>query len=178
MRATIRERGTVRMALLPIIYIGWAGVAIATAAIITVALSTLVPLLVLAAGFETIFALHVNIERIGRYVQVFHERSDAGWEHVAVSLDRQEPGSPSDPLFARLFILSTSVNFFPAALGGEPWEIGLVAVCHLGFIYRVRKAQSFSTAQRRDDLQRFEDLRGGVEAAGAERAGSPRRPTE
>jgi hypothetical protein len=39
-----------------------------------VALSTLVPLLVLVAGFEAAFALYTNVERIGRYLQVFHER--------------------------------------------------------------------------------------------------------
>jgi hypothetical protein len=177
MRATIRERGTLRMALVPFIFAGWAGVAIATAAIITVAISTLVPLLVLAAGFETIFALHINVERIGRYIQVFHERSDDGWEHVAVLLGRKSPGSPSDPLFARLFVLSTSVNFFPAALGGEPWEVAVVGACHLAFIYRVRKAQSFASAQRADDLRHFEDLRAGATSP-PDHSATITRPTE
>ena len=45
LRATIRERGTVRMLLIPLVFTAWAAVAIATAAVITVALSTLVPLL-------------------------------------------------------------------------------------------------------------------------------------
>src|SRR4029450_4776934 len=84
MRATIQQRGTVRMVVLPIVFIGWAGPAVATAAVITVAVSTLVPLLILVAGFEAIFALHVNVERIGRYLQVFHER-ESGWERVAMS---------------------------------------------------------------------------------------------
>lgn len=159
MRTTIRQRGTARIVLLPAIFIGWAAVAVATAAIITVALSTLVPLLVLAAGFESVFALHVNIERLGRYLQTFHERAGQGWEHVAMSFGRQFPGSGPDPLFARLFILATSVNFFPAALGGESWEIVVIGACHLALIYHVRKAQTFAAAQRTDDLKRFESLR-------------------
>ena len=160
MRATIRERGTLRLGLVPLIFFGWAAVAVATAAVITVALSTLVPLLALAAGFEAIYALHVNVERVGRYVQVFHERGTAEWEHVTMAFGRQFPGAGPDPLFARLFIFATSVNFFPAALGGEPWEVLIIGVCHLGLIYRIRKAQSFSAAQRADDLRRFASLRG------------------
>jgi hypothetical protein len=119
MRATIRERGTTRLVLLPVIFIAWAGTVVATAAVITVALSTLVPLLILSAGFEAIFALHTNVERIGRYVQVFHEQAD-GWEHVAMEYGRRFPGGGPDPLFGRLFTLAVSVNFLPAALGGTP----------------------------------------------------------
>src|SRR6476619_2001167 len=81
LRATIQQRGTMRMVVLPIVFIGWAGTAVATAAVITVAVSTLVPLLILVAGFEAVFALHVNVERIGRYLQIFHE-PDGGWEHT------------------------------------------------------------------------------------------------
>jgi hypothetical protein len=180
LRTTIRQRGTARIVLLPVIFIGWAAVAVATAAIITVALSTLVPLLVLAAGFEAVFALHVNVERIGRYLQTFHERHGQGWEHIAMSFGRQFPGSGPDALFTRLFILATSVNFFPAALGGEPWEVVIVGACHLSLIYRVRKAQSFAASQRAEDLQKFETLRDGSlsHGAAAEHIAAAGRPTE
>src|SRR3990170_4795475 len=97
LRATIRERGTARIVLLPLVFIGWAGTAVATAAVITVAVSTLVPLLVLVVGFEAVFALHVNVERIGRYLQVFHE-PDGGWEHVAMAFGQRFPGTGPDPL--------------------------------------------------------------------------------
>jgi cell division protein FtsW (lipid II flippase) len=159
MRATIRERGTARMVLLPIVFIGWAGAAIATAAVITVALSTLVPLFVLVAGFEAIFALHVNVERVGRYLAVFHEPDGSGWEHVTMRFGQRFPGSGPDPLFTRTFILATSVNFLPAALGGEMVEIVVLAVIHLAFIYRVRMAQTFAGRQRAEDLARFTALR-------------------
>ena len=56
-------------------------------------MSTLVPLLILVAGFEAIFALHVNVERIGRYLQVFHEDDD-GWEQVAMQFGRFPGGRP------------------------------------------------------------------------------------
>lgn len=49
---------------------------------------TLIPLLVLVTAFESVFALHVNVERIGRYLQVFHERAHAGWEHVTMNYAR------------------------------------------------------------------------------------------
>jgi hypothetical protein len=156
LRATIRQRGTARIVLLPAALTLWAALAIGTAAVITVALSTLIPLLALVAAFEGVFALQVNVERIGRYLQVFHERSNTGWEHVAMEFGRRFPGASSDPLFARVFIFATSVNFFPAALGGEPWEAALVAVCHFAFIYRVRKAQSLAASIRAEDLRRFQ----------------------
>jgi hypothetical protein len=157
MRATIRERGTARMVLIPFIFIGWAGTAVATAAVITVAVSTLVPLLVLVAGFEAVFALHLNVERIGRYLQVFHE-PDGGWERVAMQFGQQFPGAGPDPLFSRHFLLATSVNFLPAALGGAVQEIVIVAVLHLIFINRVRMARAFAATQRVKDLERFEAL--------------------
>ena len=114
LRATIRERGTARMLLIPFVFTAWAGVAIATSAVIAVALSTLVPLLVLAAGFEATFALYTNVERIGRYLQVFHERDAAvDWEHVSMAFGRRFSDGGPDPLFARLFMTAVSVNFCP-----------------------------------------------------------------
>lgn len=158
LRATIRERGTARMYLVPLIFVGWAGTAVATAAVITVAISTLVPLLVLVAGFEALFALHVNVERIGRYLQVFHE-GDTGWEHVAMTFGQRFPGTGPDPLFSRVFVLATSVNFLPAALGGEIPELVVLAVLHVLFINRIRVARAFAAGQRAADLERFTALR-------------------
>src|SRR3954463_13417898 len=89
LRATIQQRGTARMVVVPLVFVGWAATAVATAAVITVAVSTLVPLLILVAGFESVFALHVNVERIGRYLQVFHEREEIGWEGVAARFSQR-----------------------------------------------------------------------------------------
>ena len=162
MRDTIRQRGTARMVLLPVVFIGWAATAVATAAVITVALSTVVPLLVLAAGFEAIFALHMNVERIGRYLQVFHER-EGGWEQVATTFAQRFPGTGPDPLFSQLFVFAVSVNFLPAALGGEVIEVAIIAAIHLAVIYRIRSARGLSAKQRTDDLQRYEQIRGELE---------------
>lgn len=146
------------MVVLPVVFIGWAATAVATAAVITVAVSTLVPLLILVAGFESIFALHVNVERIGRYLQVFHERDEPGWETVAARLGNATPSVP-DPLFARFFVLATSVNFLPAALGWENIpELVVLAVLHILFINRIRLARAFAAAQRDKDLERFVSL--------------------
>lgn len=146
------------MVLVPIVFIGWAGTAVATAAVITVALSTLIPLLVLAAGFEAVFALSMNVERIGRYLQVFHER-DGGWEQVAMAFGRRFPGAGPDPLFAQLFVFGVSVNFLPAALGGELLEVGVIAALHLLLVYRIRSARQAAATQRAQDLERFEQIR-------------------
>lgn len=158
LRQTIRERGTARLVLVPIIFAGWALCAIATAAVITVAISTLIPLIVLAAGFEAIFALHVNVERVGRYLQVFHEPGE-GWEHAAMRFGERFPGSGPDALFTRLFVLTVSANFLPAALGGEWLEVATVGALHLALIYRIRMAQRFAAGQRAADLERFTALR-------------------
>jgi hypothetical protein len=75
--------------LIPFLFTARAGVAIATSAVSAVSLSTLVPLLVLAAGFEATFALYTpgsnSVERIGRFLQVFHERdATVDWEHASM----------------------------------------------------------------------------------------------
>jgi hypothetical protein len=173
LRETIRQRGTARMFLVPFVFTAWAGVAIATSAVITVALSTLVPLIVLAAGFEAAFALYTNVERIGRYLQVFHEREPAeGWEHVSFEFGRRFPGGGTDPLFARLFMTAVSVNFLPVTLGGTTVEIVVLAALHFVFITRMRLAQNAARAQRDLDLERFQTLATGVAASDTARGAS------
>ena len=172
MRAAIRERGTARMLLVPAAFVGWAALVIAQAAVTIPPLGTLVPLLVLAATFEGVFALHVNVERLGRYIQAFHEK-DNGWEHVAMAYSERFPGGGSDPLFARLFIFGASVNFFPAALSGLPLEIVAIGACHFAFIYRVRRAQGTAASLRAEDLRRFEALRSAQSTAGSEPGPAP-----
>ena len=147
------------MTLVPVIFIGWAATAVATGAVITVAVSTLVPLLILVAGFEAIFALHMNVERIGRYLQVFHEQA-GGWENVAMAYGQRFPGSGPDPLFAQIFVFAISVNFLPVALGFEhAIELIVVLIPHLLAVYRVRMARGAAARQRAEDLQRFQSLR-------------------
>src|SRR3954466_328087 len=168
LRATIQQRGTARMLVVPLVFVGWAATAVATAAVITVAVSTLVPLLILVAGFESVFALHVHVERIGRYLQVFHEEGEAGWETVAARFGQRFGAAAPDPLFGRLFVLATSVNFLPAALGWENVpELVVLAVLHLLFINRIRLARAFVATQRETDLASFLTLRQEIEPGSA-----------
>jgi hypothetical protein len=89
LRATIRERGTTRIWVFLIGILAWAALTVATAALAGVPVAALVPLAVLVATFEAIFALHTGVERIGRYIQVFFETEDEYQPDAAV-LDKRE----------------------------------------------------------------------------------------
>jgi hypothetical protein len=158
MRATIRERGTARMVLFPIALALWAGVAIGTTAGIGLPIASLMPLVVLAAGFEALFALHVNVERIGRYLQVFHE-TDGGWEHVAMTFGQRFPGGGPDALFSGLFLMATAVNYLPVALGGSTTELVAIGVLHLLLALHIGTARRRAARQRLQDLERFQTLK-------------------
>jgi hypothetical protein len=158
LRATIRERGTVRMILLPVTFGVWGAVAIATAAAVALPIGALLPLLVLAAGFEAIYALHINVERIGRYIQVFHE-DGGGWEHVAMTFGQRFPGRGPDALFSTLFLIATALNYLPVALGGSVPELVAAGVLHLVLAFHIGTARSRASKQRQQDLERFQDIK-------------------
>ena len=160
LRATIRERGTVRLILLPLSLALWAAAAIATTAAVALPIAALVPLLVLAAGFEAIYALHVNVERIGRYLQVFHE-PDGGWEHVAMTFGQRFPGRGPDPLFSGIFLIATALNYLPVALGGTMPELIVAGVLHLLLAGHIGTARQRATRQRLLDLERFTAIKSG-----------------
>jgi hypothetical protein len=158
LRATIRERGTVRMILLPVTFGLWGGAAIATTAAVGLPIASLLPLIVLAAGFEAIYALHVNVERIGRYIQVFHE-PDGGWEHVAMAYGQRFPGKGPDALFSALFLIATAFNYVPMALGSTVAELVAIGLLHLLLAVHIGTARSRASRQRQQDLERFQALR-------------------
>jgi hypothetical protein len=158
LRATIRERGTVRMILLPVTFGLWGGAAIATTAAVALPIAALLPLLILAAGFEAIYALHVNVERIGRYIQVFHE-PDGGWEHVAMAFGQRFPGKGPDALFSALFLVATALNYLPVALGGTVPELVAAGLLHLLLALHIGTARSRASHQRQQDLERFTALK-------------------
>ena len=158
LRATIRERGTARMVLLPVTFGLWGGAAIATTAVVALPIAALLPLLVLAAGFEAIYALHVNVERIGRYLQVFHE-PDGGWEHVAMTFGQRFPGKGPDALFSGLFLVATALNYLPVALGGTVPELVAAGLLHLVLAVHIGTARSRASQQRKLDLERFEAIK-------------------
>ena len=166
LRATIRERGTARICLVAVGFVAWAGLAIATAAVGSTPVATLVPLLALAAVFEAVYALHIGVERIGRYVQVFHESGEPGapgWEHAAIAFDRPTHAATLDALFPVPFLLAAVCNMTPALiLQPTTQELVFVGGAHALFAVRIVAARAVAARQRTVDLQRFEDLRRGV----------------
>jgi hypothetical protein len=162
LRATIRERGTARLVLLPLCIGLWAGTAIATTAAVTLPIAALVPLLVLAAGFEAIYALHVNVERIGRYLQVFHESGD-GWEHVSMTYGDRFPASAPDALFSSIFLIATALNYLPVALSGDQYELIAVGALHLLLAFHIGTARRRALRQRLRDLERFHAIKSSPE---------------
>jgi hypothetical protein len=160
LRATIRERGTARICLFCGGFVGWGAISVATAALATTPLATLLPLLVLAAVFEGIYALHIGVERIGRYVQAFHEDADPGWEEAAMAFGRPKGAASLDALFALPFVLAVTVNLGPALyLTPTIEEIIFVSGAHALFVVRLFFARATAARQRAVDLARFAELR-------------------
>jgi hypothetical protein len=162
LRDTIRERGTTRVWLQLATFVAWAALAIASAALTALPIATLVPLLVLAVGFETGFALHTGMERIGRYVHVFFEGEgpDRGWEHRIMAYGDAVRAPAGDPLLALYFWIATSFNFIPVLLAGPaPSEWSVVGVLHLLFLVRVGAARRQAGRQRAIDLEWFRQLK-------------------
>ena len=162
LRETIRERGTTRVWMVLAGLTAWAGLTIATAALATLPVATLLPLLILATTFEVVFSLHTGVERIGRYIQVFFEEEEEdsrGWEHVAMAYGGAFGGG-GDPMFANSFHIATVLNFVPAVFANPmPIEWAVVGSVHLFFIARVVLARRRAAHQRTIDLDRFRQLK-------------------
>ena len=183
LRATIRERGTARICIFVAGIAAWAAVTIATAALASTPVAALLPLLLLASVFEAIYALHVGVERIGRYIQVFHETesqaADApgppalpasparpappalrGWEHVAMAFGRPAGAVAIDALFTVPFLLATLFNIAPALmLNPVRTELIFVGGAHALFLLRLFVARQAAARQRAIDLERFQQLK-------------------
>jgi hypothetical protein len=156
LRATIRERGTARVSVFVAGVIAWSALAIATVALSSTPLGALVPLVALAGSFEGVFALHVGVERIGRYLAVFH--SDA-WEHAAAGFGRPRGAVGVDPLFVVVYAVATTLNLL-AALLQQPsrQEVIFVAGAHALFLVRLVFARIAARNQREIDLARFREI--------------------
>lgn len=165
MRDTIRERGTARIALFVASMGIWGGIVVATTSVLGLPVASLIPLVVLGAGFEAVASLHIAVERVGRYVQVRYEGdvADSGevpttWERTSMAWGRRFPGSGTDPLFTTSFVLATLVNFIPVALTGQVSELVLLALAHAALAWRITRVRAFAAKQRTDDLERFRAL--------------------
>jgi hypothetical protein len=167
LRATVRERGTLRVALFAATIGGWALLLVVTQAGTSgLPAATLLPLLVLAAGFEAIFALHLNVERLGRYLQACYESpAEPGtprWEGTAMAYGQLFPGSGSDPLFSVIFLAAALLNYLPVAIGGLPAELAALGVLHLAVPLRMLAARRRMARQRSEDLERFRRILAGT----------------
>ena len=133
--------------------------------------ATLLPLLLLASVFEAVFALHVGVERIGRYIQVFHEGAGgsgrpggpggfAGWEHAAMAFGRPKGAATTDALFTVIFFLAALFNIVPALLL-DPQRVELLFVggAHALFALRLIVARHAASTQRAIDLERFQQMK-------------------
>jgi hypothetical protein len=160
LRATIRERGSVRMCLIQAGVIAWGALLLALNATDLERAASLVPLLVLVATFEIAFFVHTGVERVGRYIQVFYEdeagAEPKGWENTVMAYGRNNPAG-LDPLFVTLFSMIAAINFlgsFPMAARHPGW-IGISLIAHLIFGWRLVNARRLAASQRALDLQRF-----------------------
>ena len=165
LRQTIAVRGTVRMALLPVIVIGWTAITVALLRDTTIpAFLSLVSVSVLIGGFEAIHALNVGVERIGRYLQVYYEGRGDGpvWETTAMAVGPGLPGGGIDPLFTMVFIALTALNLtlaFPQL--HSLTEFVVVLPVHAIFVVRVIRARGAAARQRAVDLETFRAVKAG-----------------
>ena len=166
LRATIRERGTARPILFVSAIAAWAALVIATTAVIALPVSSLLSLLVLAAGFEANAALHFGVERIGRYLQARYERRPL-WETTVMHLAGRTRGAGSDALFSPIYLLACLANFVPVALTALMPELVALGAVHAIFVWRVFALRRASSAQRQAELKVFREiLEGGAGAEG------------
>ena len=161
LRATIRERGTARVYIFATGFAVWSALVVATAALAFPPVATLLPLLVLLAIFEAVFALHVGVERIGRYLRVFHERDQsARWEEAAAAFGRPKGAPAVDPLFSIPFFVAALFNAAPALIVQPTWpELVFIGGAHALFVLRLLVAREASRRQRAIDQARFEELK-------------------
>ena len=162
LRQTIASRGTTRMVLLPVTLIGWSALNLLLLSFTPLPVASLLTLTVLVGSFEAIHALHVGVERIGRYLQVFYETESPGprWETTAMAVGPSLPGGGIDPLFSVVFISVAVLNMIPALLPRPTrLELGVVGVFHLLFVFRVIRARGAAARQRAVELESFRALR-------------------
>jgi len=168
LRRTIATRGTARVVLVPVTLIGWAALASVVLLFGDLPVAAVPPLAVLAAGFEAINALHVGVERIGRYLQVFYE-SPAGepsWETTAMAVGPRLPGGGVDPLFSLVFAGAALVNMTTALVPEPtPMETLIIGALHTAFLLRIARARQVATSQRARELRTFLEARAARDAA-------------
>jgi hypothetical protein len=130
--------------------------------------ASVVPLLILLATFEVIRSLHLAVERIGRYLQVYFEETVShramtappAWEHTAMAFGPSVPGAGVHPYFLPVLAMATFVNFLAVLFPGPVLvELVSLAVPHLGLIAWMVYCDAGMRKQRATELARFRALR-------------------
>ena len=132
-------------------------------------LASMVPLVVLVSTFEVVRVLHVGVERIGRYVQVFFEEQSAepprtppAWESTAMAFGAAVPGAGGHPFFLPIVLMAAILNYlavvFPGPILVELWTL---AIPHIAFAAWTLYCDRAMRKQRATELARFRALRDG-----------------
>jgi hypothetical protein len=169
LRDTIRSRGGARILAFLAGFATWAVVLVAILAWLPNPVAAAIPLLVLVATFEVVRVLHLVVERIGRYLQVFYEEQTAdpglgppAWERAAMQLGPSVPGAGGHPLFLPLFLLATAVNALAVIFPGPLMiEAATMSVPHATFVLWMLYCDRGMRKQRATDLARYRALRNG-----------------
>lgn len=162
LRQTIAARGTARVLIAVATVSLWATLATALGLFSDLPLLALIPLCALVAGYEAVWALHVGVERIGRFIQVVHEAEpgQASWETTAMTLGPSLPGGGVNPLFSVVFGAACLGNL-AAAFAAEPTplEVVLLFAGHAAVLLRLAQTRVLAGRQRQSDLAAFAALR-------------------
>lgn len=169
LRATIRARGGTRAVALLAGVIAWAIVLTLVLAWVPNPLASVVPLAVLVATFETLRALHLGVERIGRYIQVFFEENGGtrtptappAWEHTVMQFGPSLPGAGVHPYFLGVLFVATAVNFLAVLFPGPiAVELAGLGVPHASFLVWMLYCDRGMRKQRVTELARFREIKG------------------
>jgi hypothetical protein len=168
LRATIRARGGLRLMLSIAGLAAWAAILVALLAWLPNPIAGSIPLVLLVATFEVNRMLHLGVERIGRYLQVFYEdRAEQpitapAWETAAMRLGPTLPGAGGHPLLLPIFLIATLINYLAVVLPGPlPIELGVMAVPHLAFGAWIVWTNRGMRRQRARELTLFQELKAG-----------------
>lgn len=167
LRATIRARGTARPLAALAGLAAWAATLIAVLTWLPNPIASTVPLLLLVTTFEVVRSMHLAVERIGRYIQVFFEEGagDAAiappaWERTAMLLAPALPGAGGHPLFLPIFLTAVVINFIAVLLPGAlAIEVTTLGVPHAASLVWMLHADRTMRRQRSAELARFRELK-------------------
>ncbi len=161
-RQAITQRGQTKAIVALVGFLGWATLWTAAFALVNDVRAVAVSLAVLWVAFEIIRPLHIGAERLGRYLQVFHETPGQlpAWEHTAMALGAAVPGAAGHPLYVPLFVGATLLNGTALWVEGPlTFEGALMLGPHLALLWWLWRADRAMRVQRTDDLARLQALR-------------------